>query len=232
VGAGRTRWIRLPLTAEVSDVSAALQRRAGFRALAVAIAVLAVAAAFGPQAGADATAKPALTRALQGGGLVLVLRHAATDFSKADEDPVDLTDCATQRNLSQQGRTDARAIGRGVRRLDLRVSAVLTSAFCRTRETARLAFGRATVTPALLNTITAAHDARWRTQIRAARRLFGTRPLPGTLKVLVTHGVVVSDATGLTLEEGETLVLRPLGSSRFRLLGRIFPREWRALSAA
>jgi phosphohistidine phosphatase SixA len=171
-----------------------------------------------------------LTRALQAGGLVLVLRHAATDFSKPDEDPVDLTDCATQRNLSQQGRADARAIGRGVRRLDLRVSAVLTSAFCRTRETARLAFGRATVTPTLL--ITAAHDARWRAQIRAARRLLGAKPTPGTIKVLVTHGVVVSDATGLTLEEGETLVLRPLGSSRFRLLGRILPREWRALSAA
>ena len=122
--------------------------------------------------------------------------------------------------------------GRGVRRLDLRVSAVLTSVFCRTRETARLAFGRGTVTPALLNTITAAHDARWRAQIRAAQRLLGTRPPRGTITVLVTHGVVVSDATGLTLEEGETLVLRPLGSGRFRLLGRILPGEWRTLSAA
>jgi Histidine phosphatase superfamily (branch 1) len=213
-------------------VSAARHRRAGLRAVVVAVGVLAVAAAFAVEAGTEATAKPALTRALQAGGLVLVLRHAATDFSKPDEDPVDLTDCATQRNLSPQGRADARAIGRGVRRLDLRVSAVLTSAFCRTRETASLAFGRATVTPALLNTITAAHDARWRMQIRAARRLLGTKPAPRTLKVLVTHGVVVSDATGLTLEEGETLVLRPLGSSRFKLLGRILAHEWRALSAA
>jgi phosphohistidine phosphatase SixA len=197
----------------------------------VAISVLAAAAALSAQAGADATAKPALTRALQAGGLVLVLRHAATDFSKPDEDPVDLTDCATQRNLSQQGRADARAIGRGVRRLDLRVSTVLTSAFCRTRETARLAFGRGTVTPALLNTITSPHDARWRAQIRTARRLLGMKTAAGTIKVLVTHGVVVSDATGLTLDEGETLVLRPLGSSRFELLGRILPREWRTLSA-
>jgi Histidine phosphatase superfamily (branch 1) len=209
-----------------------LHRRAGFRVLATAIGVLATAAAFAVQADADATAKPALTRALQAGGLVLVLRHTATDFSTPDEEPVDLTDCATQRNLSQQGRADARAIGRGLRRLDLRVSAVLTSAFCRTRETARLAFGRAQVTPALLNTIRAAHDARWRAQMRAVRRLFGTRPTPGSVKVLVTHGVVVSDATGLTLEEGETLVLRPLDSNRFRLLGRILPREWRILAAA
>jgi hypothetical protein len=88
------------------------------------------------------------------------------------------------------------------------------------------------VTPALLNTITAEHDARWRAQIRAARRLLGTKPAARTIKVLVTHGIVVSDATGLTLDEGETLVLRPLGSSRFKLLGRIVPGEWRTLSAA
>jgi phosphohistidine phosphatase SixA len=118
-----------------------------------------------------------------------------------------------------------------VRRLGLRVSAVLTSAFCRTRETARLAFGHGTVTPALLNTITAAHDARWQAQIRAVRRLLGSTPAPRTIKVLVTHGIVVSDATRLTLDEGETLVLRPLGSSRFKLLGRILPREWRTLAA-
>jgi hypothetical protein len=84
----------------------------------------------------------------------------------------------------------------------------------------------------LLNTIVAEHDARWRRQIRAARRLFGTKPAPGTLTVLVTHGSVVGDTTGHTLEEGETLVFRPLGSSRFRLLGRILPREWRTLRPA
>jgi broad specificity phosphatase PhoE len=200
------------------------------RALAAVGLGIIVAAAFAVRAGAEPAAKPALTRALQDGGVVLVLRHAATDFSKPDEDPVDLTDCATQRNLSAQGRAEARRIGRGVRRLGLRVSAVLASAFCRTRETARIAFGRATISPALLNTITSAHDARWRRQIRAAKRLFGSRPAPGTVTVLVTHGVVVSDTTGLTLAEGETLVFRPLGPSRFRLLGRILPGEWRTLA--
>jgi phosphohistidine phosphatase SixA len=181
------------------------------------------------EANAAPTADPGLASELQRGGLVLVLRHAATDFSKPDQDPVDLSDCRTQRNLSEQGRADARAIGRGVRRLKLRIATVLSSAFCRTRETARLAFGRAAVSGALLNTVTAAHDARWRKQIRAARRLLGTKPAPGRLTVLVTHGSVVGDTTGLMLEEGETLVFRPLGNSRFRLLGRILPPEWRTL---
>jgi virginiamycin B lyase len=106
---------------------------------------------------------------------------------------------------------------------------VLTSRFCRTRETARLAFGRGKTVPALLNTINAAHDSVWSNQMRAARRLIGTRPAAGTLTVLVTHGVVVTDATSLTLEEGETLVFRPLGNSRYRLVGRIAPDGWSAL---
>jgi histidine phosphatase superfamily protein (branch 1) len=166
---------------------------------------------------------------LRRGGLILVIRHAATDQSKPDQNPVDLADCSTQRNLSAQGRREAKLIGQGVRRLKLRLGAVLSSRFCRTRETATLAFGRATISPALLNTITAEHDAAWRRQIRGARALFGTKPAAGRVTVLVTHGVVVGDVTGYSLEEGETLVFRPLGNSKFRLVGRILPRAWAAL---
>ena len=166
---------------------------------------------------------------LRRGGLVLVIRHAATDFSRPDRDPIDLKDCGTQRNLSAAGRRDARRIGHGVRRLQLRLGAVLSSPFCRTRETAKIAFGRTTVSFALLNTITARHDASWRRQVRAARRLIGAKPVPGRVTALVTHGSVVSDATGQTLEEGETLVFRPFGNGRFRLVGRILPRRWASL---
>ena len=180
-------------------------------------------------AGASAAATPELTRSLRAGGLIVVFRHAATDFSKPDQDPVVVSDCATQRNLSAQGRADARAIGQGVRRLVLPVGQVFSSAYCRTLETARLAFGRATVHRALLNTIAAEHDDVWRAQIRDARRLFGTKPAPGKLTVLVTHGVVVQETSGQSLEEGEAIVFRPLGNSRFRVVGRVMPREWGTL---
>lgn len=202
------------------------------RLLTFLLAALGVAALTTGRVGAAPDADPALAQAMQRGGLVLVLRHAATDFSRPDQDPVDLADCWTQRNLSAQGRADARSIGSGARRLKLRVGAVLSSAFCRTKDTARLAFRRFTVSPALLNTIVAEHDSKWRRQIRAARHLLGTRPAQGMLTVLVTHGVVVDDMTGHTVEEGETLVFRPLGFSRFRLLGRILPGEWRTLRPA
>jgi virginiamycin B lyase len=70
-------------------------------------------------AGAGAATSPNLGKTLRAGGLVLVLRHAHTDQSKQDDDPVVVSDCTTQRNLSAQGRADARAIGRGTRRLNL-----------------------------------------------------------------------------------------------------------------
>ena len=192
-----------------------------------ALAVLAIVASLALPS-AQAADSP-LADQLQRGGVILVIRHAATDQSKPDQNPVDLNDCSTQRNLSAAGRRDARLIGQAARRLKLRLGAVLSSRFCRTRETARLAFGRATISPALLNTITAEHDAAWRRQIRAARVLFGTKPAPGRVTVLVTHGVVVGDVTGYSLEEGETLVFRPLGNSKFKLVGRILPRAWSAL---
>ena len=196
------------------------------------VALVAAAGVASGGTGAALNANPALASAMQRGGLVLVVRHAATDFSKPDQDPVVLSDCRTQRNLNAQGRADARVIANGVRRLRLRIGNVFASPFCRTKETARLAFGRFRISQALLNTIASEHDARWRSQVRAARRLLGSKPANGTLTVLVTHGSVVSDTTGHSLEEGETLVFRPLGSSRFRLLGRILPREWRALKPA
>jgi virginiamycin B lyase len=197
------------------------------RIVAVVVATLATALVASGSGGAAPS--PALLKQLERGGYVLVLRHAITDQSKQDEDPVDLADCSTQRLLSDEGRAQARAIGRAAKRLDIPIGTVLTSRFCRTRETARLAFGRGTVSLALLNTIASPHNAAWRAQIAAARRLLGTRRAPGTNTVLVTHGVVVTDTTGLNLDEGEMLVFRPLGKSHFQLVGRIPADAWNGL---
>jgi phosphohistidine phosphatase SixA len=58
-------------------------------------------------------------------------------------------DGARQRNLTDAGRADARAIGAAIRALGIPIGRVLASPFCRTRETAELIFGRATVSNAV-----------------------------------------------------------------------------------
>jgi virginiamycin B lyase len=190
------------------------------------------AAALLAAAGASAREPSGLVARLADGGYVLVFRHAATDFSRLDADRIVIGDCRTQRNLSPAGRADATAIGAGARRTGVRVGRVLASPFCRTLETARLAFGRVRVHRALFNTVTAERNAVWRRQIRSARALFARRPAPGTVDVLVTHGSVVADVTGRTLGEGEALALRPRGGGRFTVVGTIAPDDWPAAPRA
>ncbi len=94
-----------------------------------------------PHAGAT------LLSALRAGGYVLYFRHTATDFGQNDEKMTGFEDCANQRNLTDAGRADARAIGAAIRSLGIPIGDVLASPFCRTRETAELIFGRFTVAP-------------------------------------------------------------------------------------
>ena len=87
-----------------------------------------------------------LIEQLRAGGYVLYLRHTSTDFSQNDSRMTSYEDCASQRNLTDQGRDEARAIGEHVKRLKIPIGEVLASPFCRTMETARLAFGKARAT--------------------------------------------------------------------------------------
>ena len=67
---------------------------------------------------------------------MLYFRHGATDFGQNDDKMTGYEDCAQQRNLTDRGRADARAIGAAIKRLHIPVTTVLASPFCRTRETA------------------------------------------------------------------------------------------------
>ncbi|MCC6198331.1 MAG: histidine phosphatase family protein, partial [Burkholderiales bacterium] len=86
----------------------------------------------------------ALVAALHQGGYILYLRHTSTDFSHNDQAMTSYEDCASQRNLTDAGRTEARAIGAALRELKIPVGPVLASPYCRTMESGRLAFGGAT----------------------------------------------------------------------------------------
>ena len=153
----------------------------------------------------------ALLSALRRGGYVIYFRHAATDFSQADSDRQNLADCSTQRNLNDEGRDDARAIGAAFRALGIPVGDVLSSEYCRTRETAELAFGRVTPTRDLTSRASTATPAERAERIEALRRLLATPPAPGLNTVLVGHLFNLQDATGVSIAEGEAAIFLPLG---------------------
>jgi phosphohistidine phosphatase SixA len=194
------------------------------------LVLLAVAGCGGNEGGAgDARLDPVeLVQALQGGGFVVYLRHAATDRSKEDDVVLDLDDCSTQRNLSAEGREQARQVGSAFRELELPVADVRSSEYCRTRETAQLAFGRADLDPALTG-FPEPGDPTFDARVRRTRELLAEPPPEGENTVLVAHVKNLEESVGRTVEEGEIAVFEPLGGTRSRYRGRIPASAWPGL---
>jgi broad specificity phosphatase PhoE len=198
---------------------------------ALVLLLLLVLAGCGGNGGAptDARLDPVqLVEALREGGFVVYVRHAATDRSKEDDVVLDLEDCSTQRNLSDDGREQARELGRALRVLEIPVGAVLASEYCRTRETAELAFGRAELEPALTG-FPEPGDPTFAARVRRTRELLAARPPTGENTVLVAHVKNLEEAVGRSLEEGEAAVFEPLGGTRSRFRGRIPASAWAEL---
>ena len=178
---------------------------------------------------ADPLAPPELLALLRAGGNVVYFRHAATT-NVADRDASRLGDCSTQRNLSDEGRAQARAIGAAFMRLGITVDAVLASPYCRTMDTARLAFGRVETSMDLYSLGQPTHpDDRVRAEL--LRQRLGTVAPPGRNTVLVSHGSPLHSVAGEFLNEGEAAVAKPDGDGRFRLVARVRAEQWDELFA-
>ena len=173
--------------------------------------------------GAIAQPNPGLFEQLREGGYVLYLRHASTDFSQNDARMTSYADCTTQRNLTDRGREEARMLGEHVKRLKIPIGEVLASPFCRTMETARLAFGKATAT----NDVRGGPASNDGGRYEALRRLLSSTPPKGANLVISSHGNPFYALAGAPyLAEGEMAVVRPQGDGRFRVIGRIRLEDW------
>ena len=171
-----------------------------------------------------------LVEALQEGGLVVYLRHAATDRSQTDLQTHDLTQCDGQRNLTEKGRAQARTIGEAFRALELPVGEVLASEYCRTRQTADLAFGHFEPDPDLTGFPNEGEPGFAR-RVAATRALLGHEPPPGQNTVLVAHTKNLEASAAVLIEEGELAVFEPLGGEEFRHVGNVPASAWPQLVA-
>lgn len=167
---------------------------------------------------------------LRKGGYVLYFRHAATDFSRNDAASRSDDDCANQRNLSEKGRAEARAIGRAFAALRIPVGEVLASPMCRTMETARLVAGKATPAPEVrgLAQFTREDPRRY----EGVRIRFVTPRAAGDNLIVASHGNPFHGVAGPPyLAEGELAVIRPTRGD-FAVIARVRPADWQELLVA
>jgi phosphohistidine phosphatase SixA len=140
---------------------------------------------------------------LQGGGHVVLIRHAVTTPGAGDPAGFRLDDCATQRNLTDAGRRHAQRIGAEWRARKIPVERVLSSPWCRCIETAKLAFGSAEISRPLSN-LFGRYENR-EAQVRALRELAAAKG-KGNI-VMVTHGSTIAALTGIHPGTGEMVIL-------------------------
>ena len=171
---------------------------------------------------AHASETEQLWGALRAGGNVVLMRHAQTVSGFGDPPGFRVGDCATQRNLSADGREQARRLGAALKRSGVPIGEVLSSPWCRAVDTAKLAFGRAQVWPEL----SSMHYDRSReaAQNDAVRRRITAFRGPGNL-FLVGHSANVISLTGVSLSSGGMVVVAPGGPDGFRVLGRLEPDQ-------
>jgi broad specificity phosphatase PhoE len=156
---------------------------------------------------------------LRQGGCVVLMRHAQTEAGIGDPPGFALGRCETQRNLSTAGRAQAARVGEAFRREDVAIAAVRSSAWCRCTDTARLAFGRYTVWPAINSFFQGQGDSAAQT----GEVLQAVADLRAPVNwVLVTHQVNISALTGEHPAMGELFLTRhdPAAPGRLRLMAR------------
>lgn len=159
-----------------------------------------------------------LWRALASRGHVALLRHA---IAPGTGDPSDFAvgDCSTQRNLSQEGRAQAKRIGDRFRDNGIEAARVVSSQWCRCLDTAeRLGIGAVEELP-LLNSFYQRTERR-KPQTEALNEWLAGQEILGPL-VLVTHQVNISALTGLYVASGELVVIRIAENGKIEALGSI-----------
>jgi phosphohistidine phosphatase SixA len=178
-----------------------------------------------PAARADADADAdAVLRALRDGQVAILLRHTQTTPGAGDPSGWRPDRCATQRNLNAEGRAHARRIGAWFQRHRITPTTVRTSPWCRTRDTARLAFGAADDWAALANLY---EDRSPEQQNAAEVRRYVATLRAGDVAVLVSHGITILAIAGAHPAPGEGIVVRAAprpggdGEPRLIIVGRL-----------
>ena len=156
-----------------------------------------------------------LLNQLKDGGKLIFIRHAYAPGS-GDPNNFNLNDCSTQRNLSEEGKKQAEYIGEFFSNNEISIDKVLSSEWCRCKETAQIAFKNFS-TNSFLNSFYSSKFAKNKDkQINALydyiKKLKNNKNL-----VFVTHYVLISEVLNYGPSSGEIVV----SDKNFNIIGSI-----------
>jgi phosphohistidine phosphatase SixA len=151
-------------------------------------------------------------------GYVLLLRHTIAP-GVGDPENFKLNDCSTQRNLSQVGRDDAKAVGDWLKRRDIKISRVESSRWCRAKETAQLlGIGKVRLNSNLDSLFESQDPAKAIQTVRVKKQIVDWRNKSGLL-VLVGHFVNIGAVTGVGVGSGEGVLVKADSKGKITVVG-------------
>ena len=146
---------------------------------------------------------------------VIFLRHA---LAPGLGDPSDFIkeDCSTQRNLNDEGRSQARLIGAYLKKSNIRFSEILTSEWCRCIDTAKeLDLGQ-WETFSGLNSFFQGHEKKYKVIDKIWKKIDSLTS--SDLVLFVTHQVVITEITGEVPRSGEMVLYNSITKKKSRLM--------------
>ena len=156
-----------------------------------------------------------LLNQLDDGGKLIFIRHA---YAPGGGDPqnFNLNDCSTQRNLNNEGRKQAQYIGEFFKKNKIKIDKVLSSEWCRCKETARIAFKNFSTNNFLNSFYSSKYAKNKDKQIKMLNNYVKKFKSDKNL-ILVTHYVLISEVLNYAPSSGEIVV----SDKNFNMIGSV-----------
>ena len=145
-----------------------------------------------------------LINQLEDGEKLIFIRHAYAP-GNGDPEGFNLNDCSTQRNLSEDGRKQARRIGEFFNKNKIKIDKVLSSEWCRCKETAKIAFKNYSTNSFLNSFYSEKFSKNKNKQVKAFNNYLKNLESKKNL-ILVTHYVFISEVLNYGPSSGEIVV--------------------------
>ena len=141
---------------------------------------------------------------LDEGGKLIFIRHAYAPGS-GDPDNFDLSNCASQRNLNQEGIDQAKNINKFFLKKHMDNSSVISSEWCRCKQTAKYAFKNYKIKSFLNSFFSKKFEHNKAKQIKELKEFIKKWNGKDNL-IFVTHYVVISEILSISVSSGEIII--------------------------